>query len=438
MLKSLPRVVVTGYGCITPVGRSVQSTFAAVLASKSYFRKIEEVTWIKKPENFPLDQYASVIEMLPAEWEKNWSNLCPTRSSAFLNLAVQEATHHARLDKEAIARDSERVGVSIGALSSNISFLNDAISDAQGSKYAGLHRFTMMNVLNNILATSVSVRLGTKGPMLTPSTACATGLSAIGEAVNSIRLGYADIFICGAAEEVTNPVSLWGPIRLGTTNRHPSNDKVCVPFDRERNGIILGEAGAVMVVESLDSAVKRGVPILAEVVDFGMSSDGFHFVKPDPTGEGSFRALKGACRSYLSPDSPPSEEFTIDRVVINAHATGTAVGDVAELKAIGKFAEICPKGASPNPAVLVTALKSNFGHCFSAAGTLETIMGIEGLIQGKAPAINKFESTEEGVLPPNVSLANKTLECPERTFLLKSSFGFGGVNTALLVKKFTN
>jgi 3-oxoacyl-[acyl-carrier-protein] synthase II len=437
MLKSLPRVVVTGYGCLTPVGQSAKDTFAAILAKKSNFRRLKDISDLRNPENYPLDQYVSAVDIDRQELVKAWDKLNPTRSNAFLNIALTEAIRHANLDQEAISKDPERVGVSIGALSSNVTFLNESILASQATKYAGIHRFTMMNVLNNILATSVSIRLGTKGPMLTPATACATGLSAIGEAMNSIRLGYADIFVCGAAEEVLNPVSIWGPIRLGTINREPKNGKICAPFDRDRNGIILGEAGAVVIIESLDSALKRQVPIIAEILDFGMSSDGFHFVKPEPTGEGGFRAMKMACRSFLSSDALVSGELTIGKVVANAHATGTLVGDIAELQAIGRFAEACPKASEKDDKVLVTALKGNFGHCFSAAGALETIMGIEGLVQGKLPPINNFEATDEGICPANLTLASEAIDCPERTFLLKSSFGFGGVNNAILIKKFT-
>lgn len=434
MRSGLPRVVVTGYGCVTPVGRTVRESFESIMAGQSNFRQVKDIPFIKSPENYPQDQYMSAIGMSDDELAKHWDNFNPTRSNAFLLMALGEALAHAKLTPELIHQAPERVGVSIGALSSNLGFLADAVAKSAPSRYSNIHRFTMMNVLNNILGTSVSVKLGTKGPMLVPATACATGLSAIGEAFNMIRLGYADQFICGAAEEILNPVAVWGPTRLGTLNKTPNHGKICAPFDKDRNGIILGEAGAVVVIETLENANKRGAAILAEIVDFGMSSDGFHYVKPEPSGEGGLRAMRQACQSLLAPSR--SERVTAGEMVVNAHATGTVVGDKAELQAIGRLA--ADLGATASTPLLVTANKGNFGHCFSAAGTVETIMGIEGLIAGTAPPINYFQATEDGQMPPGVDLAAKPTACPDRTHLVKSSFGFGGVNCAILIKKHQN
>lgn len=421
-----PRVVITGMGCLTPVGKTVKSNFENILQNKSNFQRLSEIENLENPKYYPLEQHVSAINLSETDFQIHAHKFNKTRANAFLQIALLEALDQSNVKREYVLEHAARVGVSVGSLSSNITFLTDNIIKSHTANFTNINRFTMMNVLNNILATTVSVELGTQGPTIVPSTACATGLSSIGEAFNLIRLGYADMFICGGAEEVLSPASVWGPLRLGTLNSKPINSKICAPFDFERNGIILGEAGAVVIIETIESAIQRSANILGEIIDFGMSSDGLHFVKPDETGNGPFRALKMAGR-YLK-----DNKIAREQIIFNAHATGTKVGDRAELGACDKFANELEKGS--NAKIIVTANKGNFGHCFSAAGIVETIMGVECLLTGNVPPVNFFEKTDVEV--ENIEVLKHRRTANDLQFLLKNSFGFGGVNCALLIQKY--
>lgn len=423
-----PRIVVTGFGCLTPLGKNVEENHSQILKSSSFFRKISQIPNLQNPQSYPQEQFVSAIDLTQKEFEENSHTFNKTRSSAFLNIALLEALKTSNIDKQFISQNANRVGISVGSLSSNLSFLNENIAKSINSNFSNLHRFTMMNVLNNILSTRISAEYGIKGPTIVPSTACATGLSSIGEAFNLIRLGYADLFICGGVEEILNPLSVWGPIRLGAMNQKPTNGKICAPFDFERNGIILGEAAGVMVIESLESAKSRNAHIIAEIIDFGMSSDGFHFVKPEENGEGAYRAIKMAGKKLENMNIDPSQ------ILINAHATGTIAGDKAELSAYNKFVNELFENKNFEEKVIVSANKGNFGHTFSAAGLLESIMGIKSLINGQVPGTNFFERTE--IQNDKLYLSKNTQKDKNFQFLMKSSFGFGGINCAILFEKF--
>jgi len=425
----MPRVVVTGYGCVSPVAKTARETYSAVCQKESGFRKLADIPNLKNPDQYPLAQYVASVDLTQKEFDTFAHRFVKTRSCAFLQMSLKEALEHAQVSKSFIDSNRKAIGVSVGALSSNLTFLTENILKAAESGFDSIHRMTMMNVLNNIHATLVAVELGLQGPSVVPSTACATGLSAIGEAYNLLRLNFADMFIVGATEETLNPTSVWGAKRMGTLNTDDSGSKICAPFDFQRKGIILGEGAGIIVLETLDSALKRKANIIAEVMGYGISTDGNHFVKPDEQGEGAFTAMKNA----LLASGIDLKALQSSQIFVNAHATGTAVGDKAEAVAIERLVSLLQMH-SPFEQMQVTAHKGNFGHCFSAAGIIESIIGIQSLQHSVIAPINNFEKTE--IESPTLHMLNQPINNTSLRVMIKNSFGFGGINNSIVFRKF--
>lgn len=425
----MPRVVITGYGCVSPVAKTARETYNSVCQKKSGFRKLADIPNLKNPEHYPLSQYIASVDLSQKEFDTFAHRFVKTRSCAFLQMSLKEALDHAQVSKSFIDANRKAIGVSVGALSSNLTFLTENVLKASESGFDSIHRMTMMNVLNNIHATVLAVELGLQGPSVVPSTACATGLSAIGEAYNLLRLNYADMFIVGATEETLNPTSVWGAKRMGTLNTEDSGAKICAPFDFERKGIILGEGSGIVILETLDSALKRNAKIIAEIIGYGISSDGNHFVKPDEQGEGAFTAMKNALLS----SGIDLQSLQSNQIFVNAHATGTNVGDKAEATAIERLVSLL-KSYTTFDQMKVTAHKGNFGHCFSAAGIIESIIGLQSLEQSMIPPINNFEKTE--IQCPSLNMLGSSANESNLRYMIKNSFGFGGINNSIVFRKF--
>ncbi|MNZ38437.1 3-oxoacyl-[acyl-carrier-protein] synthase 2 [compost metagenome] len=332
--------------------------------------------------------------------------------------AAKKAVEDAELPLDRI--DRERFGVYVGTGIGGIGTLTDNY-DAYLKRGPGRVSPSLVPMMiSNMAAAQISIHFGALGPTLSPVTACSIGNTAIGEAFRMIRTGEADVIIAGGTEAAIHPLSLasFGNA-TALSRRNDAPEQASRPFDATRDGFVMGEGAGIVVLESLDHALARGANIHGEVIGYGASSDAYHIVASHPEGDGALLAMKRAIHSAgISPH---------DIDVVSAHATSTEVGDLAETKALKRlFGDHAPR-------VPITANKSMLGHMFGASGGAE--------------AIALVESLKEGIIPPTINLEHPDPACDldyvpntarkaDPEIGLSNSFGFGGHNAAIILKKY--
>jgi 3-oxoacyl-[acyl-carrier-protein] synthase II len=408
------RVVVTGLGLITPVGNSVEATWSALMHGQS------GVDFIKKfdVEKFSVKFAAEVKNFDPLEYiEKKEAR----KMGAFIHYAIA-ASDEALKDSGLVITDenAEQIGTYI---SSGIGDFWAIEREHSKLLNEGPHRvspFFIPSAIVNLAAGQVSIRHGAKGPNSATATACSAGAHAIGDSFRIIERGDADVMICGGAESAITPMSVAGfaAMRaLSTRNDDPQH--ASRPFERDRNGFVIGEGAGLLILEELEFARRRGARIYAELVGYGMTADAFHITMPDETGSGAIRVMQKALKDA------GVEPEVVD--YINAHGTSTPYNDKFETAAIKKaFGEHAYK-------VAVSSTKSMTGHLLGAAG------GIEGVFSVLA--------IHHKIVPPTINYVNPDPDCDldyvpneprelEVRYALSNSFGFGGTNAALLFKRY--
>jgi 3-oxoacyl-[acyl-carrier-protein] synthase II len=281
--------------------------------------------------------------------------------------------------------------------------------------------FSIPSIIPNMGAGWVSIELGTKGPLMSECTACAASNMAIGDAMDAIRLGRADVMFAGGTEAPITEVGIAGFDAMRALSRRNDDPKhASRPFDKERDGLVMGEAAAVVVLEELERAQARGAKIYAELIGYGMSSDAAHMTEPDPTGENPARAMTMALNDA---GVAPS-----DVGYVNAHATSTPLGDSAETRVIKiAFGEHAKNGLA------VSSTKGATGHCFGAAGAVEAVFTTMAVVDGKAPPTINYEEPD-----PSCDLdyvPNVPRDLPDLKVAMSNSFGFGGHNASLVVRR---
>ena len=408
------RVVVTGFGLVTPCGNDVASTWGAVLRGESgvdYMKKFDT-------EKFSVKFAAEVKDFDPLNFlEKKEAR----RMGAFTHFAIaasDEAIKHSGL--EINDSNAEMVGTYI---SSGIGDFWAIEREHDKLLLGGPDRvspFFIPQSIVNLASGNVSIRHGLKGPNTATATACAAGAHAIGDSFRIIERGDADVMICGGAESAITPMSVAGfaAMRaLSTRNDEPK--KASRPFDLERDGFVIGEGAGLIILEGLDFAQARGAKIYAEIVGYGMSGDAFHITAPDETGSGPRRVMQKAMKDAgITPD---------EIGYINAHGTSTPYNDKFETLAIKQvFGDHAKK-------LQVSSTKSMTGHTLGAAGGVEAVFSILAL--------------HEKILPPTINYEFPDPECDldyipnearqaEVEYVLSNSFGFGGTNACLIFKRF--
>ena len=414
----MKRVVITGMGIVSPVGTGLEYAWKNVVAGKSGVRKITE---------FNVDDLASQIAGVPQRGTEpgqfNPDAVIEPREQRKMDntiiyaiVAADEAIKDAGLDT--YEGDKERIGVSIG---SGIGGLNTIYENCVELHDGGPRRvspFFIPKGIINMAAGHVSIRYGLKGPNISTVTACATGAHSIGEAARMIKYGDADIMICGGAEGAVGRIGLAGfsaMKALSTRNDEP--EKASRPWDKNRDGFIMAEGAGILVLEEYEHAVKRGAKIYAEVAGFGMSGDAYHITAPAPNGEGGKRAMMAAIKDAgLTP---------ADVDYVNAHGTSTGLGDVGELAAV--------KTLFGNLPVSMSSTKSVTGHLLGAAGAVEAIFSVLAIRDGIVPPTINLDDPEDAVgdfdLVPHVAKKRKV------DVAISNSFGFGGTNASLVLKK---
>ncbi|RKN79039.1 beta-ketoacyl-ACP synthase II [Paenibacillus ginsengarvi] len=411
----MKRVVITGMGAITPIGNNVSTFWEALVAGRSGISVIDtiDVTALKT-------KIAGLVRNFDPEAVVGRKEA--RRMDRFCHLAIGAAAE-ALSESGLLADDSAdrtRIGVYIGSGVGGLQTLLDNYKTLLERGPGRVSPSLVPMMIANMAAAQVSILNGLKGPVLAPVTACASGNNAIGEAFKLIQRGGADAVVAGGAEATITDLALAGFINSGAMSTWDGEpEKASRPFDKGRSGFVAAEGAGILVLESLEHALRRGAPILAELIGYGASSDAYHMVATDPEGDGAYRAMKEALDDAgIGPEH-------ID--TINAHATGTDIGDVSETKAIKRlFGERAYE-------IPISAGKSVTGHMLGAAGGVE--------------AVALVKTIQEGVIPPTINLHEPDPECDldyvpniarkvPVTTGLSNSFGFGGHNAVLVLRKF--
>lgn len=413
------RVVVTGLGLVTPIGHTVEETWEALLRGKSgvdFIRKFDTA-------KFSVKIAAEVKDFDPLKFiEKKEAR----KMGAFIHYAIaaaDEAVNASGLvERGGKFKDdvAERVGTYI---SSGIGDFWAIEREHEKLLNDGPHRvspFFIPSAIVNLAAGQVSIRFGAKGPNSATATACSAGAHAIGDSLKIIQRGDADVMICGGAESAITPMAVAGFASMrALSTRNDDPEKASRPFDRDRDGFVIGEGAGLMILEELEFARARGAKIYAELVGYGMTADAFHITMPDETASGAVRVMQMAIRD--AGVDPEEVDY------INAHGTSTPYNDKFETQAIkNTFGQHSQKLA-------VSSTKSMTGHLLGAAGGIEAVFSVLAIHEGKIPpTINYVNPDPECDLD---YVPNEPREARVR-YALSNSFGFGGTNAALLFKRF--
>jgi len=407
------RVVVTGLGATTPIGGNVASSWSALLAGTSGVRTLTE-EWASGLSV----HFAARVAQEPSEVMERVEMRRLDRSEQFALIASREAWK----DAGSPVVDNERLGVVIASGIGGVTTLLDQydIYKEKGSRLVSPHTVPML--MPNGPAANVGIELKAQAGVHTPVSACASGAEAIGYALEMIRSNRADIIVSGGVEAAIHvlPMSAFAAMKaLSTRNDDPA--RASRPYDIDRDGFVLGEGGGVLILEELEHAKARGAKIYCELVGQGLSSDGYHIAAPDPDGSGVQRAIKFARRD--------SGLTTKDIVHLNAHATSTPAGDVAEANALR-----LALGADADH-VAVSATKSSTGHLLGGAGAIESVFIVKALQERLAPPTMNIKNLDPAVTIDVVR--DKPRALPQGDIAaLNDSFGFGGHNVVLAFKSY--
>ncbi len=409
------RVVVTGMGVISSIGLSVDQFWNSLLEGRSGITRITEFD----TSAYPTQISSRVRDFNPRDWLDAKQARHMSRFSQMAVAATRQALQDAGLSYDA-ENGAENVGVCLGNAVGGLDDTEKAVRLILEKGGMRLSPFYIVMMPNNLAAYQVAYTFGFKGYNNTIVTACAAGTQAIGEAAEVIRRGHADVVVSGGTEGGFCELALAAfCVGRAYSTRNDEPEKASRPFDKDRDGFVGGEGAGIVILESLEHARRRGARIYAEVLGYGASSDAYHLIAPDPSGGGAARAMSWALKDA---GLPPE---TVD--YINAHATGTPLGDVAETVAIKKvFGDHAYKLA-------ISATKSMIGHLFGAAG------GVEGIATIKA--------LETGMIPPTINLDTPDPECdldyvPNKArhaqvdVAMKNSFGLGGQNACVVFGRF--
>jgi len=408
------RVVVTGLGMLSPVGNTVESTWNALVAGQSGISPID---------HFETSAYATRFAGLVKDFncEEFISRKDQRKMDAFIQYGVI-AGMQAMQDAGLVITDenAHRIGAAIGSGIGGLGLIEENHTSLVNGGPRKISPFFVPSTIVNMIAGHLTIMYGMKGPSIAISTACTTGVHNIGQAARMIAYNDADVMIAGGAEKGSTPLGIggFGAARaLSTRNDNPQ--AASRPWDKDRDGFVLGDGAGIVVLEEYEHAKKRGAKIYAELVGFGMSSDAYHMTSPPENGAGAALAMENALRdAQLSPEKIG---------YINAHGTSTSAGDVAEAQAVKSVF-----GAAAYD-VMVSSTKSMTGHLLGAAGAVESIYSILALRDQVIPPTINLDNPDEGCdldFVPHTARQVKGLE-----YALCNSFGFGGTNGSLIFRK---
>jgi len=408
------RVAVTGIGVISPIG----------IGKEKYFQSLKEgkcgVDYITRfdTENFDTKIAAEVKDFEPTEYIDKKECRRMDRFTQFAIAAAKMAAEDSGFNSESI--DSNRFGVCIGSGIGGMETMETQYNILREKGPGRVSPFMIPMMISNIAAGNISIELNAKGPNTTVVTACASATNAIGEAFRTIQRGDAEIMVTGGTEASITPLSLAGFCSMKALSTRNDDPKTASrPFDKDRDGFVMGEGAGMLIIEDLEHAEKRGARIYGEIVGYGASGDAYHITAPAPDADGAYRAMLMAVKDA------GMEAYELD--YINAHGTSTSLNDKLETLAIKR---LLGKNAGN---VAVSSTKSMTGHLLGAAGAIEAIACIM--------AIN------EGIIPPTINYTTPDEECdldyvPNKarnakvTYAMSNSLGFGGHNASIILKKY--
>jgi 3-oxoacyl-[acyl-carrier-protein] synthase II len=406
-----PRVVVTGMGAVTPLGLDLKSTWENALQGQSGIKTIESF------DSSMMDVHiAGEIKGFDPSSVINKKDI--RRMDRFIHLGL--AASFEALDQSKIEGKvaPERIGTVLSSGIGGMPMIEQTVKDIANKKRVS--PFFIPAVISNLLPGQLSLIRGFKGPNFCITSACSSSAHSIGEGMRMIQRGDVDAAVVGGAEAPLCTIGMAGFASMkALSTRNDSPEKASRPFDKDRDGFVMAEGGAVLVIESLESAEKRGAEIIAELVGYGANSDAYHLTAPSEAGEGAIR-----CMTLALEDAGLKSE---DIGYINMHGTSTPVGDVAESTAIGTLFNHWKDSGT-----VCSSTKSMTGHLLGAAGSLESIFAIKAAIEKK--------------IPPTINLENQDEKCPldycplearsvsKVNYALSNSFGFGGTNASLIFK----
>jgi len=407
--------VITGLGMVSPLANDVQTSWSRLLAGDSGAAEITSFDHTDYNVHFACE----LKDFDPTVWIDRKS---ARRMDRFAQM-ILAAARQAEADSGVVVADApERFGASIATGIGGLHSYQECYDVLIRKGPDRVSPFSIPSIIPNMGAGWVSIELGTKGPLQSECTACAASNMAIGDAMDAIRAGRADVMFAGGTESPITEVGIAGfDAMRALSRRNDDPQRASRPFDGERDGLVMGEAAAVLVLEDLERAQARGARIYAELVGYGLSSDAAHMTEPDPTGESPARAMRMALESA---GVDPTEVG-----YVNAHATSTPLGDAAETKVIKKaFGEEHAKKMA------VSSTKGATGHCFGAAGAVEAVFTTLAVVDKKAPPTINHEDPDPACdldYVPNVAR-----DVPDLEVAVSNSFGFGGHNATIVVRSF--
>ena len=410
------RVVVTGVGLLCPVGTGTEECWTAIRQGEGGIGPITQFDAIQ----FSCRIAREVKNFDPLHYVEKKDVKKMARFIQFAMAASQFAVASARLATPQ-GEDAERYGVLIGSGIGGFEVIEREHQILLERGPSRLSPFFIPSCIVNLASGYVSIRYNAKGPNSATATACTTSAHSIGDSFRLIQNNYADVMICGGSEACVTPMGIGGFAAMrALSTRNDDPKRACRPWDRERDGFIVGEGAGILVLEELEHAIRRGAPIVAEVAGYGMSSDAHHITSPPDDGEGGFRVMRNAIRDAgIQPT---------DIQYVNAHGTSTPVGDKAETVAIKRvFGEHAR-------AVAVSSTKSMTGHLLGGAGGLEAGISVLAIRDQTAPPTINYEFPDPDCDLDYVPNHARPLKI---NYALSNSFGFGGTNGCLIFKRYT-
>jgi len=413
-LNGRRRVVITGLGAVTPLGNDAETSWKNLVAGRSGAADITQFD----TSDFAVHFACEVKGFDPTEFIDRKQARRMDRFAHLVVAAARQAESDAGLSIEA---EPDRIGAAIATGIGGLKAFQDCHSELLKRGPDRVNPFSIPEIIPNMGAAWVSMQLGTKGPLSSQCTACAASNMAIGDGLDAIRLGRADVMLCGGTEAPITEVGIAGFSAMrALSRRNDAPEKASRPFDTGRDGFVMGEAGAVVVLEELERARARGAKIYAELLGYGVSSDAQHITEPDPSGENPARAMTMAMGD--AGVDPGEVDY------INAHGTSTPLGDAAETRVI-KLA-LGEEKARKTP---VSSTKGATGHCLGASGAVEAMFSILAIERGVLPPTINYEDPD-----PECDLdyiPNESREADVRT-AVSNSFGFGGHNATVVFRRF--
>lgn len=428
------RVVVTGIGLVTPLGVGCRVVWQNLLAGRVGVTRLPTDV---RPEFkrlacqvgafVPADEFASATSFTPSD------HRVMSTAMLFGVAAADEALQDAGW-KPHQAEDRERTGVAIGMAVPDLDYIGDTHRTVVHERRSGrVSPYFVPKILPNLAPGHVSIRYGFQGPLHSVSTACATGAHAIGDSFRFIACNDADVMVCGGVDDCINPLAFagFGRARSLSTRFAAEAERSSRPFDADRDGFVIGQGAGVLVLEELEHARRRGADVYCEVLGYGLSGDAEHITAGREDGRGAVLAMTRALRGAKDPVSVKRRLWHV-----NAHATSTRRGDLAEMNALRKFLADAPQSKP-----FVASNKGNVGHLLGAAGAVETAFCALAIRDGRLAATANLDRPDPevvrdvNVISKAVAMADRDDDVWPERFVLKNSFGFGGTNVSLLLGK---